>query len=417
MARIVVKYGGTSVGDPRRIESAAEKVAMEIRRGHEVVVVVSAMAGVTNQLVDYCHQISTEHPAEEYDMVVASGEQVTSGLMAIALQKRGFKSRSYAGWQVPLICSDQHGRARIDEVPPENLEAALSEKIIPVVAGFQGVSRSNRISTLGRGGSDTTAVALAAALKADRCDIYTDVDGVYTTDPRLVPEAQKLSKVSYEEMLEMAALGAKVLHPRSVELAMAHEVPLQVLSSFGPDIGSDTPGTLIVSEENIMEKQIVNGVAFTRNEAKITILGVPDSPGTAAAIFDPLCESGINVDVIVQNISANGTTADMTFTVPKLDAVKTLRLLESLPFSSQSQVRVDKQIAKVSIIGIGMSSHSGVARTMFRTLADNHINIQAITTSEIKISVLIDELHTEKAVKVLHAAFGLAQEEMRATGS
>lgn len=417
MARIVVKFGGTSVGDPKRIENAAEKIYQEIKRGHEVVVVVSAMAGVTNQLVDYCHQITPDHTAEEYDMVVASGEQVTSGLMAIALHKRGIEARSFAGWQVPLICSDQHGRARIDDIPPENLEQALSSKIVPVVAGFQGVSRSNRISTLGRGGSDTTAVALAAALNADRCDIYTDVDGVYTTDPRMVPDAQKLDLVSYEEMLEMAALGAKVLHPRSVELAMAYNVSLQVLSSFAPQVGSQLPGTLIVSEDKIMEKQIVNGVAFTRNEAKISILGIPDSPGTAAAIFDPLCAADINVDVIVQNISANGSTADMTFTVPKLDAQKTVEILEKLPFAQQSQIRIDTKIAKISIIGIGMSSHSGVARTMFRTLADHRINIQAITTSEIKISVLIDEQFTEAAVKALHQAFELGKKDMRATGS
>lgn len=409
MGRIVVKFGGTSVADPARIEKAADKVLAEVRRGNQVSVVVSAMAGVTNQLVDYCQQIEPGCDPSEYDAVVASGEQVTTGLMALALQKRGLKSRSFMGWQVPMICNEQHGRARIADIPPEILNEALSEKIVPVVAGFQGVTKTGRITTLGRGGSDTTAVALAAALKADRCDIYTDVNGVYTTDPRMVPDARKLDKVTYEEMLEMAALGAKVLHPRSVELAMAWNVPLQVLSTFEPSIGSDIPGTMIVKEEDIMEKQIVNGVTFNRNEAKVTLLGVPDMPGIAASIFAPIAQRGINVDVIVQNVSADGKTTDMTFTVPKLDAPQVEAIIQELAPLKNATLRMTTDIAKVSIVGIGMSSHTGVAQTMFTVLAENKINIQAITTSEIKVSVLIDEKYTELAVRELHKAFGLEQ--------
>lgn len=407
MGRIVVKFGGTSVADPTRIENAADKVLAEVRRGHQVGVVVSAMAGVTNQLVDYCRQIEPGCDPSEYDAVVASGEQVTTGLMALALQKRGLKSRSYMGWQVPMICNDQHGRARIADIPPDILTAAMSDGIVPVIAGFQGVTTDGRITTLGRGGSDTTAVAVAAALRANRCDIYTDVNGVFTTDPRMVPDARKLDKVTYEEMLEMAALGAKVLHPRSVELAMAWNVPLQVLSTFEPSIGSDIPGTMIVKEEDIMEKQIVNGVTFTRNEAKVTLLGVPDMPGIAAAIFAPIAERGINVDVIVQNVSPDGKTTDMTFTVPKLDAPQVETIIKGLEPLKNATLRVTTDIAKVSIVGIGMSSHTGVAQTMFTVLAENKINIQAITTSEIKVSVLIDEKYTEMAVRELHKAFGL----------
>ncbi|HRK98508.1 MAG TPA: aspartate kinase [Alphaproteobacteria bacterium] len=411
MARIVVKFGGTSVADPSRIENAADKVLAEWKRGNQVVVVVSAMAGITNQLVDYCQQIDPGCDACEYDAVVASGEQITSGLMALALQKRGLKSRSFMGWQVPIICNEQHGRSRIDNIPPEKLLSEIENDIIPVIAGFQGISKSGRVSTLGRGGSDTTAVAVAAALKAHRCDIYTDVDGVYTTDPRMVSSAKKLDRVSYEEMLEMAALGAKVLHPRSVELAMAWNVQVQVLSSFETKIGSDLPGTIIVGEDNIVEKQIVNGVTYTRNESKITLLSVSDMPGVAAAIFAPLGGAGINVDVIVQNVSPDGKTTDMTFTVPKSDAIKAKTLLEKLDFLADTEIRIVNNIAKISIIGIGMSSHTSVAKTMFTTLAENKINIQAITTSEIKVSVLIDEKFTELAVRALHSAFGLDQEE------
>lgn len=409
MARIVVKFGGTSVADPVRIENAADKVLGEVKRGNQVAVVVSAMAGVTNQLVDYCQQIDPGCDPGEYDAVVASGEQVTTGLMALALHKRGVLSRSYMGWQVPMICDDKHGRARINDIPPENLDQAMKAKMVPVVAGFQGITTSGRITTLGRGGSDTTAVALAAALKADRCDIYTDVDGVYTTDPRMVPQARKLDRVTYEEMLEMAALGAKVLHPRSVELAMAWNVPLQVLSTFEPTVGSDLPGTMIVKEDDIVEKQIVNGVTYTRNEAKITILSVPDMPGIAASIFAPIAEAGINVDVIVQNVSPDGKTTDMTFTVPKIDAERTRTILKEIDILAESEIRVATDISKVSVIGIGMSSHTGVAKTMFTTLAKNKINILAITTSEIKVSVLVEEKYTELAVRELHTAFGLDQ--------
>jgi len=407
MARIIVKFGGTSVADPARIENAADKVMAEVKRGNQVGVVVSAMAGVTNQLVDYCSQIMPNHDFSEYDAVVASGEQITSGLMALALQKRGLMSKSFMGWQVPIISNTQHGRARIDDIPSEHLLNEMNAGCVPVVAGFQGITKDGRITTLGRGGSDTTAVALAAALKADRCDIYTDVDGVYTTDPRIVPQAQKLSRISYEEMLEMAALGAKVLHPRSVELAMAWDVPLQVLSSFEEFIGSDLSGTQVIREDDIVEKQIVNGVTYARNEAKVTLLSVADKPGIAASIFAPLGDAGVNVDMIIQNISADGKTTDVTFTIPRGDAARAQSVLETLPDLKGVEIRIATDITKISVIGIGMSSHTGVAKTMFTTLAERGINIHAITTSEIKISVLISEEYTELAVRALHTAFGL----------
>ena len=407
MARIVLIFGGTSVADTKRFENAAEKVGAEVKRGNQVTVVVSAMAGVTNQLVDYCSSISPLHDAREYDAVVASGEQVTSGLMALALQKRGVNSRSWAGWQVPIVCDEQHGRARIIDIDPKNLTACMESGEVAVVAGFQGISENGRVSTLGRGGSDTTAVALAAALKADRCDIYTDVNGVYTTDPRIVQQARKLPLVSYEEMLEMAALGAKVLHPRSVELAMAFNVPVQVLSTFDPEIGSDLPGTLVTNEEDIVEKQIVNGVAYTRNEAKVTVVSVPDVPGIAASVFGPLADAGVNVDMIIQNVSPDGKSTDMTFTVPRGDVLRAQEVLKGIDILKGIEVKTASNVAKVSVIGIGMSSHSGVAQTMFRTLADKGINIQVITTSEIKISVLIEEDYTELAVRALHSAYGL----------
>jgi len=407
MPRIIVKFGGTSVADTARIEKAADKVVAEIKRGNQVGVVVSAMAGVTNELLDYCAQIQSGLDSTDYDAVVASGEQITAGLMAIALQKRGFKSKSYMGWQVPIITNDQHGRARIDDIPPDILNDAMNDGVIPVVAGFQGITKEGRITTLGRGGSDTTAVALAAALKADRCDIYTDVDGVYTTDPRMVPNAQKLALITYEEMLEMAALGAKVLHPRSVELAMAWNVPLQVLSSFEPSIGSDLPGTQVVREEDIVEKQIVNGVTYARHEAKVTLMSVPDKPGIAAAIFAPLGKAGVNVDMIIQNISPDGKSTDMTFTIPRGDTALVESLIKDLPDIEGGEIRMDSNVSKISVVGIGMSSHSGVATTMFSTLAERGINIRAITTSEIKISVLIAEEYTELAVRALHTAFAL----------
>ncbi|OFW88708.1 MAG: aspartate kinase [Alphaproteobacteria bacterium RIFCSPHIGHO2_02_FULL_46_13] len=407
MPRIIVKFGGTSVADTARIEKAADKVVAEIKRGNQVGVVVSAMAGVTNELLDYCAQIQSGLDSTDYDAVVASGEQITAGLMALALQKRGFKSKSYMGWQVPIITNGQHGRARIDDIPPDILNDAMNEGVIPVVAGFQGITKEGRITTLGRGGSDTTAVALAAALKADRCDIYTDVDGVYTTDPRMVPNAQKLALITYEEMLEMAALGAKVLHPRSVELAMAWNVPLQVLSSFEPSIGSDLPGTQVVREEDIVEKQIVNGVTYARHEAKVTLMSVPDKPGIAAAIFAPLGKAGVNVDMIIQNISPDGQSTDMTFTIPRGDTALVESLIKDLPDIEGGEIRMDSNVSKISVVGIGMSSHSGVATTMFSTLAERGINIRAITTSEIKISVLIAEEYTELAVRALHTAFAL----------
>lgn len=407
MGLIVVKFGGTSVATPDRIMAAAAKVAGEVARGHRVAVVVSAMAGVTNQLVEYCNAIMNPADGYEYDTVLASGEQVTSGLMAMALQRLGLKARSFQGWQIPVQASDAHGTARIEGIPPENLMAALNDGMVPVIAGFQGVDRDGRIATLGRGGSDTSAVAVAAALKADRCDIYTDVDGIYTTDPRVVPGARKIDKISYEEMLEMATLGAKVLMNRSVELAMKWRVPLQVLSSFAPEIGSDLPGTMVVPEEDIVEQEVVNGVAFSRNEAKITVLNVPDQPGVAAGVFGPLAAANINIDMIVQNIAPDGRLADMTFTVPRSDLDRAMQVMKGNVMLKGAEIRGDADVAKVSVVGIGMTSHAGVAGTMFRALADQGINILVISTSEIKISVLIDEEHTDRAVRALHTAYGL----------
>ena len=320
MAKLVAKFGGTSVADIERIERAADKVAKEVERGNQVAVVVSAMSGVTNALIEHCSNVDSLYDAREYDSVVASGEQVTAGLMAMALQKRGIAARSWLGWQVPIICSDVHGKARILEINPEELNKRLEKGEVAVLAGFQGITHSGRIATLGRGGSDTTAVALAAALDADRCDIYTDVDGVYTTDPRIVPGASKLKAVSYEEMLEMASLGAKVLQTRSVEMAFKREVPVQVLSSFGDAIGSDLPGTMVVKEEEIMEDHVVNGITYSRDDAKITILNLDDVPGVAAKVFGPLSKANVNVDMIIQDISTDGKLTDMTFTVPRGDA-------------------------------------------------------------------------------------------------
>ena len=407
MAKIVLKFGGTSVADPARIEKAAEKVAAEVARGNTVAVVVSAMAGVTNQLVDYCRQIDPMHDEREHDAVVASGEQITAGLMAMALLKQNIKSRSFMGWQVPINCDSNHKKARITGIEAENLEAQFALGVVPIIAGFQGVTEDGRISTLGRGGSDTTAVAIAAAVKADRCDIYTDVDGVYTTDPRVTDKARKISKISYEEMLELASLGAKVLHTRSVELAMAQNVTVQVLSSFDPAIGSDLPGTLVMKEENIVEQMIVNGVAFTRDEAKITVRNVPDVPGVAASIFGPLADASVNVDMIVQNISPDGNSTDMTFTVPRSELLVAQDVLKNIPVLKGINIQSDSKVAKVSIVGIGMRSHSGVAQKMFKTLAEKSINIQVITTSEIKVSVLISEDYIELAVRALHTAFDL----------
>ncbi len=402
MARIVMKFGGTSVADLERIRNVAARVKREVDAGHEVAVVVSAMAGVTNQLVAWCQQLSPLHDAREYDAVVATGEQVTSGLTAIALQEIGVNARSWQGWQIPLNTDEAHGRARIDSIAGDELIRRMQTGQVAVVAGFQGIGPNRRITTLGRGGSDTSAVALAAALKADRCDIFTDVDGVYTTDPRIVPKARKLDKIAYEEMLELASVGAKVLQTRSVELAMKERVRVQVLSSF-----QDLPGTLVVDEDEIVEKAIVSGIAYSREEAKITVRRVPDRPGVAAAIFGPLAEASINVDMIVQNVSDDGST-DLTFTVGRTDLARTKELLgghqRTIGFF---ELLSDPEVAKISVVGTGMRSHAGVASTMFSALASKGINIQVISTSEIKVSVLIGAEYTELAVRALHTAYGL----------
>jgi aspartate kinase len=404
MARIVMKFGGTSVADLDRIRNVARRVKREVDAGHEVAVVVSAMSGVTNQLVAWVNQVAPLYDAREYDAVVATGEQVTSGLTALALQQLGVNARSWQGWQLPLVSDDAHGKARIMDVrTDEMLRLFAEQKQVAVVAGFQGVAPGNRISTLGRGGSDTSAVALAAALRADRCDIYTDVDGVYTCDPRIVSRARKLDKITYEEMLEMASLGAKVLQTRSVELAMNHRVRVQVLSSF-----EDKPGTLVVDEDEIVEKQVVSGIAYSRDEAKVTLTKVADKPGIAAAIFGPLADANVNVDMIVQSSSEDGKTTDMTFTVSKTDLERATRLLkDGAGTIAYRELIADPNVVKISVIGVGMRSYAGVALTMFRTLAAKGINIQVISTSEIKISVLIDEQYLELALRALHTAYGL----------
>ncbi|MFP4313253.1 MAG: aspartate kinase [Alphaproteobacteria bacterium] len=409
MALIVAKFGGTSVADIGRIEKAAEKVAREVGNGHKVAVVVSAMSGVTNKLVEYCSDVSKMYDTREYDVVVSSGEQVTAGLMALALQKKGVSARSWLGWQIPFKTNSTHGKARIQEIETHNLLERLNNGEVAVVPGFQGVSDQGRITTLGRGGSDTSAVALAAALGADRCDIYTDVDGVYTTDPRIVPEARKIKKVAYEEMLELASLGAKVLQTRSVEIAYKQAVNLQVLSSFEDRIGSDLPGTLVTKEDEIVEQELVTGIAYTRDEAKVTALKVPDIPGVAAKLFRPLADANINVDMIVQNISSDGERTDMTFTVPRADLERTLSTLKADEQFKDVEFATADKVSKISVVGIGMRSHAGVANTMFETLAEKGINIQVISTSEIKISVLISEDYTELAVRSLHAAYGLEE--------
>ena len=402
MARIVMKFGGTSMADLDRIRNVAGRVRREVQAGHEVAVVVSAMAGVTNQLVAWCKELSALHDAREYDSVVATGEQVSSGLLAIALHAVGVEARSFAGWQVALRTDEAHGSARIQSVDGDALVAAMAAGRVPVVAGFQGLAPGNRISTLGRGGSDTSAVALAAALGAERCDIYTDVDGIYTTDPRITSKARKLDKIAYEEMLELASVGAKVLQTRSVELAMKERVRVQVLSSF-----EDKPGTLVVDEDEIVEQAIVSGIAYSRDEAKITLRRVPDRPGVAAAIFGALSAANVNVDMIVQNVSADGTT-DMTFTVGRADLARAQSTLDANREAiGSSTVLADPDVAKISVVGVGMRSHAGVANTMFATLAAKGINIQVISTSEIKVSVLIGAEYTELAVRALHTAYGL----------
>lgn len=408
MTLIVAKFGGTSVADVERIQLAAAKVAREVESGHKVCVVVSAMSGVTNSLVGYCDSISKIYDTREYDVVVSSGEQITAGLMAMALQKHGVAARSWLGWQIPFKTNEQHGKARIVDISTDMLHERLNKGEVCVVPGFQGVTDAERISTLGRGGSDTSAVALAAALGADRCDIYTDVDGVYTTDPRVVPQAKKLKKVSFEEMMELASLGAKVLQTRSVEIAMKQGVALQVLSSFEDHIGSDLPGTLVVNEVEIMEEELVSGIAFSRDEAKVTLLRVPDVPGVAAKVFSPLAKAAINVDMIVQNIAADGKTTDITFTIGRKDLPLAVETLEKAELEYEKLVTADN-VAKVSVVGVGMKSHSGVADKMFQTLADKGINIQVISTSEIKISILVEEDYVELAVRALHAAYGLEQ--------
>lgn len=411
MARLVLKFGGTSLADIDRIEKAADKVAREAANGHQLAVVVSAMSGVTNQLVEHCKSISPLHDAREYDAVVSSGENVTAGLMALALQKRGIMARSWQGWQVPIICSDVHGKARILEINCDEMDGRMKENEVAILAGFQGVTSKGRIATLGRGGSDTTAVALAAALKADRCDIYTDVNGVYTTDPRIVKDARKLDRVSYEEMLEMASLGAKVLQTRSVEMAMKQQIPVQVLSSLEDIIGSDMPGTLVTKEDDIMEEELVNGITYDKGDAKITLIAVPDVPGVAAKIFGPLSEHAINVDVIVQNVSQDGKSTDMTFTVPQADLNRAIEVLKSCEIMKDVEIRTDANVVKISAVGVGMRSHAGVAQTMFQTLADKGINIQLISTSEIKVSVLIASEYTELAIRSLHDAYNLAEKK------
>lgn len=410
MSLIVMKFGGTSVADIERIERAAGKVAREVERGHQVAVIVSAMSGVTNQLVEYCADITPVYDAREYDAVVSSGENITAGLMAIALQKLGIEARSWQGWQVPIMCDNSHGKARIEDIDGSKMLKHLQDGQVAVLAGFQGITGRGRIATLGRGGSDTTAVALAAALKAERCDIYTDVDGVYTTDPRIVKKAKKINKISYEEMLELASLGAKVLQTRSVEMAYKRDIPIQVLSSFDDAIGSDYPGTLVTREEDIMEKHVVNGVAFEKNAAKVTLLDVPDLPGIAAEIFGPLSDANVNVDMIVQNIAADGQVTDVTFTVPEAELDDALTSLKNNSKLKNVKILSDKSVVKISVVGIGMVSHAGVAQTMFRALADKGINIQVISTSEIKISVIIDKEYLELAVRSLHTAYGLDSE-------
>ena len=423
MARIVMKFGGTSMAGIERIRSVAQRVKREVAAGNQVAVVVSAMAGETDRLVGFCREASPLYDPAEYDVVVAAGEQITSGLLAIALQAIGVPARSWLGWQLPIATSDAHSRARIGDIDTAALDASLAAGHVAVIPGFQGVAPDGRVTTLGRGGSDTSAVAVAAAMKAERCDIYTDVDGVYTTDPRIVPRARKLGRVTYEEMLELASVGAKVLQTRSVGLAMKEKVRVQVLSSFTGDdapMADTLPGTMIVGEDEIwdeigendtVERQLITGIAHDKNEAKITLASVPDRPGSVAAIFAPLAEAGINVDMIVQNVAHSTGSTDVTFTVPAADLARSLDVLgQAKPAIGYDKLVHDTRVAKISVVGVGMKSHAGVAATMFTTLGERGINIQAITTSEIKVSVLIEEDYTELAVRVLHTAYSLDAE-------
>ncbi|HJO75325.1 MAG TPA: aspartate kinase [Rhodospirillales bacterium] len=406
MARIVQKFGGTSVADIVRIKAVAATVKRELDDGHQVCVVLSAMAGVTDQLVGYAADAGGAHYSPEYDTVLATGEQVTAGLLALSLQEMGVESRSWLGWQIPIRTDGVHGRARIEKIEIEGLEETFDDNSVPVIAGFQGLGPDGRVTTLGRGGTDTTAVAVAAALGADRCDIYTDVDGVYTTDPRIVANARKLEKITYEEMLEMASLGAKVLQTRAVEMAMKTRQRLHVRSSY-----SDVPGTLVVDEDEIVEQELVSGIAYSRDEAKITLVQVDDKPGIAAAIFGPLADASINVDMIVQNVSADGKATDLTFTVAKADLDRAVETVEARKDDlNYVDLLSDSNVVKISVIGVGMRSHAGVAQRMFETLAEKGINIQVISTSEIKVSVLVAEDYTELALRALHTAYGLDAE-------
>jgi len=417
MARIVMKFGGTSMAGIERIRNVAARVKAEVERGNEVAVVVSAMAGETDRLVNFCREASPLYDTKEYDVVVAAGEQITSGLLAIALQALGVPARSWLGWQLPIRTSDTHASARISTIDADVIGASMARGEVAVIPGFQGMTEESRVTTLGRGGSDTSAVAVAAAIKADRCDIYTDVDGVYTTDPRIVPKARKLGKVTYEEMLELASVGAKVLQTRSVGLAMKEKVRVRVLSSFDDAKDDDGHrGTMIVGDDEIeedkMERQLITGIAADKNEAKVTLLSVPDRPGAVATIFTPLAAAAINVDMIVQNVASDGKSTDVTFTVPRAELARALDVLEKEQGTiGHTGVKHDTKIAKISVVGVGMRSHAGVAAAMFKALADRGINIQAITTSEIKVSVLIDEDFVELAVRVLHTAYGLDAED------
>jgi aspartate kinase len=420
MSFLVMKFGGTSVANLERIRNVARHVKREVHAGNKVAVVVSAMAGVTNQLVAWVREAAPLHDAREYDAVVATGEQVTAGLLAIVLQSLGIPARSWQGWQVPIVTDNAHGAARIRDIPGERVRERLDQGEVAVIAGFQGIElERNRISTLGRGGSDTSAVAIAAAVKADLCDIYTDVDGVYTADPRIVPRASRLHKVSYEEMLEMASLGSKVLQTRSVELAMVHRMPVRVLSSFvAPEAlepakagAWDGVGTIICDEDEIVEQRIVSGIAYAKDEAKITLLKMADKPGVAASIFGPLAEANINVDMIVQNLSADGKSTDITFTVQEAELPRALGVLKSVQKQiGDFDIKSSSDVAKVSVIGIGMRSHAGVAAQMFKALGERGINILAISTSEIKISVLIDAAYAELAVRTLHSLYELGKD-------
>ena len=416
MARIVMKFGGTSMAGIERIRNVATRVKHEVEQGNEVAVVVSAMAGETDRLVNFCREASPLYDPREYDVVVASGEQVTSGLLAITLQAMGVNARSWLGWQLPIATSNAHASARIANIDSVKIGEAMRGGEVAVIPGFQGVTEDGRVSTLGRGGSDTSAVAVAAAMKADRCDIYTDVDGVYTTDPRIVPKARKLKYVTYEEMLELASVGAKVLQTRSVGLAMKEKVRVQVLSSFDAPGNDPTPGTMIVDEDEIegskMERQLITGIAHDKNEAKVTLTAVPDRPGAVAHIFMPLADANINVDMIVQNVAHDTGSTDVTFTVPGAELTRALDVLAKAQETiGYDQLIHDNTVAKISVVGVGMRSHAGVAAQMFKALADRGINVLAITTSEIKVSVLIHEDYTELAVRVLHTAYGLDAED------